>query len=85
MPTKVEYKKSVFRDLKTIGIPEAGRIISRLEEILKENPHRGFPLKGKFTGLFKIKIGNYRVIYTKTQKGVLILRIRHRREVYKWK
>lgn len=61
---KIRYKKSVFRDLKTIGKPEAGEIISRLEEILKENTYKGLPLKGKFEGLFRIRIGNYRVIYT---------------------
>ena len=83
MPTKVEYKKSVLRDLKKIGMSEAGEITSRLEEILKETPHKGFPLKGKFEGLFKIRIGNYRVIYTKTRNGVLILKVGHRNKVYR--
>jgi len=80
--TLIEYKKSVFKDLKRIRLPEAKRIISQLEKTLKENPHKGVPLKGEFEGLFRLRIGNYRVIYTKTEKGVLILRIGHRGKIY---
>ena len=75
MPAKIEYKKSVLKDLKRIGMPKIERIILNLEKALKENPHEGIPLKGEFEGLFRLKIGNYRIIYAKTREGVLILRI----------
>ena len=43
-----------------------------------------FPiLKGKFVGLRKFRVGNYRVIYILQEKEVLILRIDHRKNVYK--
>ncbi len=61
-------KKSVFKDLKRIGVPVARRIISQLETILRENPDKGIPLKGEFKGLFRLRIGEYRVIYAKTDK-----------------
>jgi addiction module RelE/StbE family toxin len=64
-------------------MPEAERIVTRLEKNMKENPYKGLPLKGKFKGFFRIRIGNYRVIYTKTQRGVLILRIGHRSKAYR--
>ncbi len=83
MPAEIEYKASVFRDLKKIGLSEGGRIVDKLEKILKKNPDKGIPLKGEFAGLFKLRVGDYRVIYTKTKKGVLILRIGHRKKVYK--
>ena len=43
-----------------------------------------FPiLKGKFAGLRKFRVSNYRVIYVLQEKEVLILRIGHRKNVYK--
>ena len=83
MLVKIDYKSSVFKDLKKIGMPEATRIMDKLEKDLSNNPDRGEPLKGKFKGMFKLKIGDYRVIYTKFKEGVLILRIGHRKHVYR--
>ncbi|MCD6481466.1 MAG: type II toxin-antitoxin system RelE/ParE family toxin [Thermoplasmata archaeon] len=83
MAYKIEYKSSVIKDLKKLDKKVAMRIIQQLEKSLGENPDRGTPLSGQFKGLFKYRIGDYRVIYAKTRKGVLILRIRHRSKAYR--
>ena len=83
MPVNVDYKKSVYRDLKKIGIHESTRIMDRLETILTKNPDKGEPLKGKYKGMFKLRVGDYRIVYTKTRNGVLILRVRHRKHAYR--
>jgi mRNA interferase RelE/StbE len=83
LPKNIEYKSSVFRDLKKIGMPETTRIMDKLETVLSKDPGRGEPLKGKFKGMFKLKVGDYRVVYAKTKKGILILRIIHRKHVYR--
>ena len=79
MPVKIEYKSSVFKDLKKIGLPEAMRIMDKLEKDLSVNPDKGEPLKGKFRGMFKLKVGDYRVLYSKTKERIIILRIGHRK------
>jgi len=63
-------------------MPWAKRIIDKLEKALGPDPDRGIPLRGEFAGLFKLRIGDYRVIYAKTPDGVLVLRIGHRKHVY---
>jgi len=83
LPVKIEYKSSVFKDLKLIGMPESTRIMDKLEKDLGKNPDKGEPLKGKFKGMFKLKVGDYRVIYKKAKDSVLILRIGHRKHVYR--
>ena len=83
MAVEIEYKESVFKDLKKIGMPNAKRIVKKLEKELKANPDKGIPLKGEFEGLFKLRSGDYRVIYGKTENGILILRIAHRKKAYK--
>lgn len=79
----IQYKASVARDLKKIDKTQARSLIAKLENTLNANPDAGEPLKGEFRGLFKYRIGDYRVIYSKTTDGVLVLRIAHRKEVYR--
>ncbi len=78
----IHYKASVEKDLRRIGKPNAPKIMNKLEKDLSNNPDQGIPLKGEFGGLFKYRIGDYRIIYAKIPDGVLVLRIAHRKEVY---
>ena len=79
----VQYKASVARDMKRIDKTQARSLVEKLEKTLNENRDVGEPLKGEFRGLFKYRIGDYRIIYSKTTDGVLVLRIAHRKEVYR--
>jgi len=80
---KIEFKKSVTRDLKKLVKDQAERILAKIEQDLPEKAE-AFPLlTGKFVGLRKLRIGDYRVIYTIIEDTALILRISHRREAYR--
>lgn len=83
MASKVAYKASVDQDLRRLDKPAARRILERVERDLAANPDRGAPLSGEFRGLFRYRVGDYRVIYTKTPDGILILRIGHRKHIYR--
>ncbi len=83
MSYKIAFKKSVARDLKKIDNDQADRILKRIEEELPEKAE-SFPLlTGKFSGLRKFRVGDYRVVYSIMGDTALILRIRHRREAYR--
>lgn len=82
MPAKIEYKASVERDLRRIDKKDVNRILRQIEKVLSENPDKGLPLKGEYRGLYRLRVGEYRVIHCKTIEGILILRIRHRRKAY---
>jgi len=79
----VIYKKSVSRDLNKLAKAEATRILNQIEEELSKNPESYPVLKGKFAGLRKFRIGDYRIIYAILEQDVIILRIGHRKEVYR--
>ena len=81
MASRVSYKASVAGDLKRLDTSAARRIIEKLERVLSIDPNTGIPLTGEFHGLFKYRVGDYRVIYAKTSDGVLVLRIGHRKGV----
>jgi len=55
----------------------------KIEEELPEKAEFFPVLSGKFSGLRKFRVGNYRVIYSIIGDKALILRINHRREAYK--
>jgi len=79
------YKKSVYRDLKRLSKAEAGRLLDQVEKELSKKADTYPVLKGQFAGLRKYRVGDYRVIYAILRNDVLILRIGHRRDVYKKK
>ena len=83
MAYNIVYRKSVARDLSRLDKTEVRRILNRLEKDLAEKADSYPVLKGKFAGLRRCRIGDYRVIYAIVRNAVLILRIGHRRDVYR--
>lgn len=79
----IEYKASVEKDLRRLDAKQALRVLTAIERTLKAEGRRGEALSGTFAGLFKLRVGNYRVIYARTESGYLVLRIAHRREAYR--
>ena len=83
MVYNITYKSSVYRDLKKLSKDVAIRVLDALEKDLSLNAHKYPVLKGAFAGLRKYRIGDYRVMYAIIDDTVLVLRIAHRREVYR--
>ena len=83
MSYRIAFKKSVGGDLKKIGKDQAERILKKIEQDLPDKADTFPSLAGKFVGLRKFRIGDYRVIYTILEDTALILRIRHRPEAYR--
>ena len=83
MAYNIVYKKSVQRDLKKLPKAEARRILNQVEDDLSKNADTYPILKGPFAGLRKYRVGDYRVIYAILAGEVLVLRIGHRKDVYK--
>ena len=83
MSYKIAFKKSVARDLKKIDKDQADRILSKIEDELPEKAETFPSLTGRFSGLRKFRVGDYRVVFSIMGDTALILRIRHRREAYR--
>ena len=80
---RVDYKSSVAGDLDRLDRSVAMRIVGKIEKALAAEGHAGEPLAGEFAGLYRLRVGDYRVIYAKTAPGYLVLRIGHRGDVYR--
>ena len=82
MPSEIRYKSSVARDLKQIAPSDKQRILDKIRETLSTDPRAGEPLRGEFEGMYKMRVGDYRVVYALVGSDVLVLRIRHRSSAY---
>jgi mRNA interferase RelE/StbE len=80
---KITFKISVQRDLKQLDKADARLILEKIESELAEKVDQLPILKGKFKGLRKYRVGQYRVIFTLLQDTILILRISHRKDAYR--
>ena len=65
--------------------PAMGRRVAEAIDRITEDPDLGISLRGDLKGLFKYRVGVYRIIYT-IERGVLVVTvidIGHRKEVYR--
>ncbi len=63
-------------------LPE--RIIEKFDEIGKDP--RGPDSRKLDEGIYRVRVGDYRIVYhvNDAERKVVITRVRHRREVYRW-
>ena len=83
MKYSITFKKSVSKGLKKIDKSEADRILTKLAAELPDKADSPPELKGKYAGLRKYRIGNYRIVFAIVKSTILITRIRHRKEAYR--
>ena len=83
---------------KVVLLPKAERTFARADAVLAKKLARGFeslevdpsrhpnikPLVGALKGLFRFRVGDYRIVYQIDVKSeiVYVVRIAHRREAY---
>ena len=81
---QVIYHPDVPRkDLPGISSGMKGRIQKAIEAKLTSSPQEfGEPLRRTLKGYWKLRVGDYRVIYKIESKTVVVFRIGHRREIY---
>jgi mRNA interferase RelE/StbE len=80
----IKIKSSAAKSLRKIPKNERLRIIEVIDRLSKE-PLAGGVLKGEFSGLRRLRVGQYRIVY-KVSEGrltILVVRIGHRCEVYR--
>lgn len=85
MTFDIEYHKDVLQiDIQKFDESIKMRIKTTIEEKLVNHPEIfGKPLRRSLKGYFKLRIGDYRVIFRITHKIVKIFVIQHRSEVYR--
>jgi mRNA interferase RelE/StbE len=80
---QIRFTHRARRDIRKIA-PEARRRLEIALDQLIDNPKAGDPLHGEWRGYWKLRTGDYRVIYSIVDGGVVEVQyVRHRREAYR--
>lgn len=80
---KIEWAKDALDDLQKIDKPIVKRILKKISWLSQHfDDIAPEPLSGELTGTFKLRIGDWRVIYTIENEMITIQAVGHRREIY---
>jgi len=84
----MSFNITYHQDVKDIDLPKINkdiklRIKKAIEERLMSDPLKyGKPLRKSLKGYWKLRVGDYRVVYKIEGSNVIVLAIIHRKEVY---
>lgn len=83
MTYSVRIKASAAKALRRVRKEDRLRLVEAIDRLAKE-PHAGGLLKGEFSGLRRLRVGRYRVVYEVLPKelAVLVVRVGQRKDVY---
>lgn len=82
---KIEWNRSAVKELKQLSKETVKRILENVEQLSSiPFPNKTKKLAGSENS-FRIRIGDYRVIYTVSSKilTIEIVRVGHRRDIYR--
>jgi mRNA interferase RelE/StbE len=77
------YTKRAVRDLRKLDKPILKRIRNALEDFSQDPLQCAYPLADPKLGSYRFRIGDYRVIFDLIDDQIVILRVGHRREIYR--
>ena len=78
---KVELKPRAIKDLRSLPKEEAARIAAKLGE-LEQGLAGDIKRLTNFTPEYRLRIGNYRVLFEVEEDTVVVYRVMHRKHVY---
>jgi mRNA interferase RelE/StbE len=83
---RVLWHEHALNDLKEFDRQTAGKVVSRVKDYLSQDPEKlGKPLKGVLKGLYRYRIGDYRIMYVidKGDNQISILFAGKRKDIYR--
>lgn len=85
MPYRVVLKPSAAKELRGLPLGILKRIDSTLLALQEDPRPPGVVKLGSLDDLYRIRVGDYRIVYRVEDQRlvILVVRIRHRREAYR--
>lgn len=82
MKYDVQFKPAAVKDIKGIPARSQSRILAKIEAMSDDLNSDVKRLTGS-TREYRLRVGDYRVLFEIEGKSILIYRVRHRREAYR--
>lgn len=81
MKFDVQFKPKAVKDIERLPPRIQERVLSRVEE-MRTDLSGDVKRLTKFTPEYRLRVGDYRVLFEIEDETIIIYRVRHRREVY---
>lgn len=83
MTYRLVYTRTAYKDIQKLDIVAKKRIKRKIEEYLKDPIINAKKLVNSTTGTYRWRVGNYRVVFDLDKESIVILRVGHRKEIYR--
>ncbi|MBI2621538.1 MAG: type II toxin-antitoxin system RelE/ParE family toxin [Candidatus Levybacteria bacterium] len=83
MAYKLLYTKTAVKDIQKLDSIAKKRIKKKLEELSKDPKGLSKKLINSSIGTYRYRVGNYRIVFDIDKQNIVILRVGHRREIYR--
>ena len=85
MTYRIEFAKPAAKQFKAIPLQEQQRLKPKIDALANEPRPSGMVKLAGEDDLYRIRVGNYRIIYAieDDQLLVLVVKVGHRRDVYR--
>lgn len=81
MKYQIEFKPRAIKDLRSVNSDDARKILTKIRA-LEDDLSGDVKRLTNFEPNFRLRVGNYRVLFNIENEIVVIYRIKHRREAY---
>lgn len=81
---RIRWERRAVKEVAALPKADHRRIVEAVED-LRQDPHQGAVMRADWKGFRRLRVGPYRVIYAYNGRDLLvsIVRVGHRREVYR--
>ena len=81
---RLQIDDKVIKDLKKIDKTWQKRILKKIKNTLATDPYSGKRLVGDLSPFWRMRVGDYRIIYAIEEDIVTVevIKIKHRKEIY---
>lgn len=84
MSYSIKIKRSAAKQLRSLPPDVRIRLVEAIDRLAGE-PLAGAALKGEFSGLRRLRVGDYRIVYEAVhgELTILVVRVAHRKRAYR--
>jgi mRNA interferase RelE/StbE len=82
MDYEVHFKPTSIKELKKLNKKDQKNIIDKIE-IMSNNLRGDVKKLTNFTPEYRLRVGNYRILFEIEENIIIIYKIRHRKDIYK--
>ena len=78
----IEFKSTAVKDLERINHKDVIKIIEKIKK-LEDGLQGDIKRLTNFTPEYRLRVGNFRILFESTENKIIIYRIKHRKESYR--